>query len=235
MPAQKKRKLQGGAVVGTEPTKTTSPLRAMKAASKASKRAMEAANKAAEALTAKRFTCKKKKTKKDPNKPKKAKSAWLVYYTGRRKAVAEAHPTKTFGDITRDISVEWKNLFDKTKYNNEAATDKERYANDMKTYTASAKTAVKTAAKKSKNPAAKKTAVSAIPADIDIQKLQTVTVSQIQSALGKDAKGSTKKTTLLAGLRSATPVQYKRLLNAAKLAANTNKDTLIQAIENHFT
>lgn len=232
MPAPQKRKLQG-AVVGTEPTKTTSPLRAMKAASKASKRAMEAANKAAEALTAKRFTCKKKKTKKDPNKPKKAKSAWLVYYTGRRKAVAKAHPTKTFGDITRDISVEWNNLTDKTKYNNEAAKDKERYANDMETYTPSAKTAVKTDAKKSKKPAAKKTAVSAILADI--QKLQTVRMSQIKSALGTDAKGSTKKTTLLAGLRSATPAQYKSLLNAAKLDANTNKDTLIQAIGIHFT
>lgn len=78
----------------------------------------------------------KTKAKKDPNAPKRGSSGYIFYGKKRRPEIKEEDPDMAFGDITKMIAAEWKELSDKEKkpYLAQAAKDKIRYEKEKKEY-----------------------------------------------------------------------------------------------------
>ncbi|CAB9528317.1 group protein B1 [Seminavis robusta] len=84
---------------------------------------------------------KKKRTRKDkkwkdPDKPKRAMSAFFLYSQGNRSRVKEENPSASFGDVARTLAAQFKELppGEKKKWEKKAAADKARYQEAMKHY-----------------------------------------------------------------------------------------------------
>ena len=83
----------------------------------------------------------KMKAYKDPNKPKRAKSAYFYFCDDKRPAVLKAHRKKAgkngkidMGNVAKELAKLWKAHKDKSKYTDLAKKDTERYANAMSAY-----------------------------------------------------------------------------------------------------
>ncbi|GKY93178.1 hypothetical protein MPSEU_000285700 [Mayamaea pseudoterrestris] len=83
-------------------------------------------------------TKKKRGTKKwkDPNKPKRAMSAFFLYSQAFRAQTKEENPEASFGDIARLLATNFKALPEKEqrKWEKKAEQDKVRYQEEMKDY-----------------------------------------------------------------------------------------------------
>jgi len=77
---------------------------------------------------------KKKKKKKDPNRPKRNMSAFFLYSNANRARIKEENPEAKFGDIAKLLSVEFKQVDDRPRWDALAAEDKERYQREMEGY-----------------------------------------------------------------------------------------------------
>lgn len=79
---------------------------------------------------------KKKKSKKDPNAPKRATTAYMLFVKDKRSEIAEKNPDASFAEIGKLLGTAFKALdeSEKTKYDDMVAEDKERYAQEMKAY-----------------------------------------------------------------------------------------------------
>ena len=92
----------------------------------------------------------KKKTSKkdkDPNAPKRPRSAYIIFSGLEGKKVRAANPEMSAKDVMREIGRRWSqiDLEKKAKFEEEAKADKERYSEEMETYSpppVSAKTKV---------------------------------------------------------------------------------------------
>ncbi len=77
----------------------------------------------------------KMKAYKDPTKPKRAKSAYFYFCDDERGKIIKNHKKKhkkiNMGNVAKELAVMWKALGDKSKYNNLAGTDKQRYVDAM--------------------------------------------------------------------------------------------------------
>ena len=73
---------------------------------------------------------------KDPNKPKRATTAFFAYANEIRNAVREEHPTAKMGDVSKIIGERWRAMDseEKAPYLAIAAEDKERYDREMENY-----------------------------------------------------------------------------------------------------
>uniref|UniRef100_A0A1I8AHZ8 High mobility group protein 1.2 n=1 Tax=Steinernema glaseri TaxID=37863 RepID=A0A1I8AHZ8_9BILA len=82
------------------------------------------------------FTKKRKRTKKDPNAPKRALSAFFFFSHDKRSEVQAKHPDWKVGQVAQELGKFWKGLSeeDRSIYEKKAAEDKERYAEEMRTY-----------------------------------------------------------------------------------------------------
>jgi len=78
----------------------------------------------------------KHKKWKDPNKPKRAMSAFFCYSQAERPNVKLNHPDASFGDVARILSAQYKALSEKEmkKWVKKAEQDKIRYQEEMKHY-----------------------------------------------------------------------------------------------------
>ena len=80
----------------------------------------------------------KVRAKKDPNRPKKALTAFMFFSNAKRDQVKQDHPdiAKSVPDISRKLGELWKAASDadKVPYNELAAEDKKRYAKEMESY-----------------------------------------------------------------------------------------------------
>jgi len=76
------------------------------------------------------------KKKKDPDAPKKALTAWILYFSGQRENIKKKNPELLFGELTKQASKQWRKLPDakRKKYDDMAAADKKRYEREMKAY-----------------------------------------------------------------------------------------------------
>lgn len=77
-----------------------------------------------------------RRRKKDPRKPKRGKSAFLLFSQYTRPTVVAEMPDLAFPDIAREVARRWK-LIDgdeKAKLEKAAQADRERYNEEMKTY-----------------------------------------------------------------------------------------------------
>jgi len=81
-------------------------------------------------------TEKKKRTKKDPNAPKKALSAFMIFSQENRSKIKEANPDASFGQLGKLIGQAWKALDESEKepYTAKAEQEKERYELAMAAY-----------------------------------------------------------------------------------------------------
>lgn len=72
----------------------------------------------------------------DPNKPKRAMSAFFLYSQAHRQQVKEENPDSTFGDIARTLAAQYKQLPEKEmrKWEKKAEQDKIRYQEEMNHY-----------------------------------------------------------------------------------------------------
>ena len=72
------------------------------------------------------------KAKKDPNRVKRAKSAYFFFCDDKRKEVQLANPGKSMGDISKILGKLWKEISeeDKQKYNDLNIDDVQRYEDE---------------------------------------------------------------------------------------------------------
>lgn len=82
----------------------------------------------------------KPKQKKDPNAPKKNLSSYIFFSNEQRLILTKKDPKLPFADVAKLLGSMWKEMTadDKKKYDDMAAKDKIRYADEMKTYVPSA-------------------------------------------------------------------------------------------------
>jgi len=78
----------------------------------------------------------KKKPKKDPNKPKRAQTAFMIFSNDNRARVKKENPEAKFGDMAKLLSVEWKDVGEEVLAALEKKVDKEktRYEKEMQNY-----------------------------------------------------------------------------------------------------
>jgi len=83
---------------------------------------------------------KKKRTKKDPNAPKRGLSAYMFFANEQRENVRAENPGIAFGQVGKVLGERWKALSDKQRipYETKAATDKKRYEEEKAAYQAGA-------------------------------------------------------------------------------------------------
>ena len=79
---------------------------------------------------------KKTKKMKNPNAPKRALSAWIIYTNEQRPKFKANNPEKSTTELTTLMSQEWRNMTDsdKKKYEDLAKVDKERYMKEKEEF-----------------------------------------------------------------------------------------------------
>ncbi|KAL2154118.1 hypothetical protein VTH82DRAFT_2794 [Thermothelomyces myriococcoides] len=82
----------------------------------------------------------KKRSKKDPNAPKRGLSAYMFFANEQRENVREENPGVSFGQVGKILGERWKALSDKQRapYEAKAAADKKRYEDEKQAYNAQA-------------------------------------------------------------------------------------------------
>merc|ERR1712121_307392 len=78
------------------------------------------------------------KKEKDPNKPKRALSAFFYYANEERPKVRAANPDFSVGEVAKELGRQWNELSPETKapYEKQASDDRARYDAAMKSYKA---------------------------------------------------------------------------------------------------
>ncbi len=56
-----------------------------------------------------------KKTKKDPNAPKRGLSAFMIFSQENRSRIKEEHPTAKFGEMGKLLGQKWKEMSEDDK------------------------------------------------------------------------------------------------------------------------
>ncbi|VDP10337.1 unnamed protein product [Heligmosomoides polygyrus] len=73
---------------------------------------------------------KAEKRKKDPNAPKRAQSAYMLWLNEMRPKLTK--PGMSVVDVSRAAGVEWATVKDKSRWEKMAAEEKKRYEKDFK-------------------------------------------------------------------------------------------------------
>ena len=106
-----------------------------------------------------------KKSKKDPNAPKRALTAYIIFSTEEGKKFREANPEMSATAVIKELGRRWGTLgpAKKSGYEKKAAEDKERYNAEMESYSPPASPEYGSAkkGKRAKDPNAPKRPVSA--------------------------------------------------------------------------
>lgn len=78
------------------------------------------------------------KKERDPNKPKRALSAFFFYAAEERPNVRQINPDFSVGEVAKELGRQWNELTDgeKAPFEKQAADDRARYDADMKIYRA---------------------------------------------------------------------------------------------------
>jgi len=88
--------------------------------------------------TTKKAATKKKgkRSKKDPNAPKRPLSAYLYFCADKRDEIKKKNPNDSITDIAKKLGAQWAKVAaaDKKKYESKASKDKERYEKESEKY-----------------------------------------------------------------------------------------------------
>lgn len=82
---------------------------------------------------------KREKRFKDENKPKRAPSAYMLWFNDNREKIKSDYPGISFTEIAKKGGELWKDLSDKSEWENKASKLKEEYTEAMNEYKASGK------------------------------------------------------------------------------------------------
>jgi len=77
---------------------------------------------------------KQKRQKKDPNAPKRGLSAFFCFCNEERAKVKAKFPDYGIGDVAKELGKRWEACTNRTKYEAQAAKDKERYERELAAY-----------------------------------------------------------------------------------------------------
>jgi len=101
-----------------------------------------------------------KKNKKDPNAPKRALSAFFCFCNEERAKVKAKNPGLSVGEIAKELGKRWEVCPNKSKFEEIAGKDKQRYEREMAAYK---KSGAAPSGPAKKAPAAKAPAAKAAP------------------------------------------------------------------------
>lgn len=76
----------------------------------------------------------KKKKNKDENAPKRASTAFMLWLNDQREQIKRENPNITVTEIAKKGGEMWREMKDKSIWEEKAAKDKERYQAEMKNY-----------------------------------------------------------------------------------------------------
>ncbi|KAK1926568.1 putative nonhistone protein 6 [Papiliotrema laurentii] len=98
---------------------------------------------------AKAAPVKRGKKDKDPNKPKRALSAYMFFVQDWRDRIKSENPDVTFGEVGKLLGAKWKEMSpaEKKPYEDKAEADKVRAARQKKEYEGDSKKAKKPTSK----------------------------------------------------------------------------------------
>ncbi|KAK9512299.1 hypothetical protein O3M35_000757 [Rhynocoris fuscipes] len=82
---------------------------------------------------------KREKKEKDSNKPKRAPSAYMLWFNENREKIKQDNPGISFTDIAKKAGELWKKLDDKSEWEKKSAKMKDEYLEAMSEYKATAK------------------------------------------------------------------------------------------------
>lgn len=99
----------------------------------------------------------KKKKNKDENAPKRASTAFMLWLNEHRDEIKRENPSLKVTEIAKKGGEMWRELKDKSIWEEKAAKDKERYTNEMKNYKASGDDSVSKKRKKESSSPKKST------------------------------------------------------------------------------
>lgn len=99
---------------------------------------------------------KRQKKERDENKPKRAPSAYFLYLADMREQIKKDHPGITITEITKKAGEMWREVSDKTKWDEAAAVAKKEYEKAMAEYRASGGGVKEKSSKESKEKTPKK-------------------------------------------------------------------------------
>jgi structure-specific recognition protein 1 len=74
------------------------------------------------------------KKKKDPNAPKRALSAYMIFSGAKRAELKETQPDLDFKSIATEMGKAWREVEDKSEWDKKAAVEKARYDKEMEAY-----------------------------------------------------------------------------------------------------
>lgn len=77
-----------------------------------------------------------RKRKKDPNAPKRAMSAFFCFCNDERPKVRAKYPSYSVGDVAKELGKRWEACTSRSKYEQMAAKDRQRYEKEMAAYKA---------------------------------------------------------------------------------------------------
>ncbi|GFT56354.1 FACT complex subunit SSRP1 [Nephila pilipes] len=95
---------------------------------------------------------KRQKKEKDENKPKRPPSAYFLFLGDMREKIKKDHPGITITEITKKAGEMWKEVTDKSKWDEKAAELKKEYEKAMQEYKSSGKAATEKVSKEQKTP-----------------------------------------------------------------------------------
>lgn len=76
----------------------------------------------------------KLKAKKDKTAPKRNRSNFMLFSEEYRNQIMNKNPDLKLAEVSKELGKLWRQLKDKTKYNNLAEQDKERYNSEIEEY-----------------------------------------------------------------------------------------------------
>ncbi|XP_065057793.1 FACT complex subunit SSRP1-like isoform X1 [Rhopilema esculentum] len=79
------------------------------------------------------------KKKKDPNAPKKPMSGYMIWLNENRENIKKEYPGISITDLSKKAGEKWKELGDKTEWDEKAKKAKEKYQKDLAAYNAQKK------------------------------------------------------------------------------------------------
>lgn len=139
----------------------------------------------------------KSKKDKDDNRPKRAGTAFMMWLNETREQIKRDNPGIKVTEIAKKGGEMWRELKDKSVWEEKAAKDKERYANEMKTYkptdNGETSSSAKSSAKRKKESPKKSTTTTMAGSGFKSKEYISEDDSSGDSATDKKSKSKKKK------------------------------------------
>lgn len=135
----------------------------------------------------------KKKKNKDDNAPKRATTAFMLWLNETRDEIKRDNPGLKVTEIAKKAGEIWRELKDKSEWEEKAAKDKERYTNEMKNYKPSGGAEESGSKKRKKESSSPKKVTSTTMAGGGFKSKEYISEDDSSSGSDSDKKKKKKK------------------------------------------